>query len=97
MVSPEVIGFFFSNFFYFVSGTVTTVAGGSGTGNMDGSASVATFSEPWAVAVSSSGDWFIGDTTNNRIRMMNTGSEKISTLILLKMDIMLWSINLLNY
>ena len=49
-------------------GTVTTLAGGNGEGLLDGSCATAQFAAPEAVAVSASGDIYVADTGNHRIR-----------------------------
>jgi uncharacterized protein (TIGR03437 family) len=62
------------------SGTITTVAG-SGTEGFSGDASPATSASlnyPWGVAVDSSGNLYIADDFNNRIRKVSAG--KITTV-----------------
>jgi uncharacterized protein (TIGR03437 family) len=56
------------------SGTVSTFAGNGNTGASGdgGPAASATFLGPGAVAVDSAGDVFIADTSNDRIRKVNT-------------------------
>jgi hypothetical protein len=59
------------------SGTITTFAGGGSTGTLDnnygdgGPASSATLSEPEGLAVDTTGDLFIADTGDARVRMVN--------------------------
>ncbi len=63
-------------------GTVTTVAGSGGSpyfGGDGGPATSAMLNSPAGIAVDSSGNWYIADTANNRIRMVSTAGE-ISTL-----------------
>jgi len=49
-------------------GTVTTLAGGGGSGAANGKGSAATFSSPAGVAVDSDGNVYVGDSGNNLIR-----------------------------
>ena len=49
-------------------GTVTTVAGGSGRGLLDGPGADAQFSQPKGVAVHPDGSIYVADSGNNRIR-----------------------------
>ena len=64
--------------------TITTIAGtcGSTTGYTGdgGSATAATLAQPFGVAKDASGNIYIGDAQNNRIRMVNT-SGIISTVV----------------
>ena len=51
------------------SGVVTTLAGTAGDGrNLDGTGSAARFKYPYGVAVDSSGNVYVGDTSNHTIR-----------------------------
>ncbi len=51
------------------AGVVTTLAGTTGTsGFMDGAGNVAQFNKPYRVAVDSSGNIYVADTDNHRIR-----------------------------
>jgi serine/threonine protein kinase, bacterial len=54
-------------------GVVTTIAGTGGTGSQNGPASTCTFSEPSGVAIDGSGDLFITDASNNKIREISSG------------------------
>ena len=54
---------------------VKTLAGGGQPGYQDGPASAALFDTPCAVAVSASGELFIADTGNNRIRRLTPRGE----------------------
>lgn len=54
------------------TGAVTTIAGGSGNGNADGPAALATFNWPVAVTVDPSGSIFVADYFNCRIRKLST-------------------------
>ncbi|HEX8814265.1 MAG TPA: choice-of-anchor D domain-containing protein [Terriglobales bacterium] len=59
------------------SGTINTILGG-GSG-ADGSASTAaTLAYPYQVAVDSSGNYYIADTDDNRIRVVNTQQSAIT-------------------
>ena len=49
-------------------GVVTTLAGGSGSGYVDGVGMAAYFASPEGVAVDSNGNIFVADYGNNRIR-----------------------------
>jgi len=59
-------------------GIVSTVAGSS-SGFSDGAGSAAQFNTPSGIVVDSSGNIYISDTDNNRIRMMTSGGV-VSTL-----------------
>ncbi len=61
------------------TGTITTVAGG-GNGGDGGPATSAALGSPSGVVVDSSGNMFIADTGNSRIRKVNT-SGTISTVV----------------
>ena len=50
------------------AGTVTTLAGGNGTGSKDGPGSAAQFSEPVDLAVDLSGNLYVADGNNGSIR-----------------------------
>ena len=50
------------------SGAITTVVGGGAGLGDGGSATLATLTQPWAVAFDAAGNLFIGDTGANRIR-----------------------------
>jgi sugar lactone lactonase YvrE len=60
-------------------GDVKTVAGGSTPAYADGDAESARFDTPSAIAVSSSGDLFVADTGNNRLRKIGRDGQ-VSTL-----------------
>ena len=52
------------------AGVVTTVVGNRSAGFMDGLKAVARFNYPWGVAIDSTGNLYIGDTNNNRVRKL---------------------------
>ena len=49
-------------------GVVTTFAGTGISGSLDGSLATATFSRPWGVAIDNSGNIFVADNQNGKIR-----------------------------
>jgi hypothetical protein len=57
-----------------IAGTVTTFAGGGGTGGTDGAASTATFNGPRGVCVAPNGAVYVADTGNNLVRRIWNGS-----------------------
>jgi Concanavalin A-like lectin/glucanases superfamily/FG-GAP-like repeat/HYDIN/CFA65/VesB-like, Ig-like domain/Abnormal spindle-like microcephaly-assoc'd, ASPM-SPD-2-Hydin/FIMAH domain/NHL repeat len=61
-----------------ISGNISTVAGG-GSGADGGPAISASLAYPWGVAIDSTGDLFIGDTSSQRIRKVDN-SGIISTV-----------------
>jgi DNA-binding beta-propeller fold protein YncE len=66
------------------SATVSVVAGVSGTPSFeDGDGTVATFSNPFSITGDGNGTFYVGDTNNNRIRIMQrhvNRSYTVSTL-----------------
>jgi sugar lactone lactonase YvrE len=66
-------------------GKVKTLAGGDAPGYVDGNAASARFDTPCAVALASSGDLFIADTGNDRIRKLTQGGQ-VSTVNLYAPD-----------
>src|SRR5438105_5422300 len=62
--------------------TITTVAG-NGTAAFSGEGTLATaasLNQPWGVAADASGNLFIADTYNQRIRKVNTSTGAITTV-----------------
>jgi serine/threonine-protein kinase len=53
---------------------VTTIAGNNTYGFADGPTTTANISGPYGVAIDSSGNVYIADTTNRRIRLLNTSA-----------------------
>jgi len=62
------------------AGTISTIAGG-GMGNDGGPASNAILANPYNVAVDGSGNIYIADTANNRIRFVNAQTNLVSTIV----------------
>jgi outer membrane protein assembly factor BamB len=63
------------------AGAVTTIAGSAGqSGSTDGSGTAARFNSPSGIAVDSSANVFIADTTNNTIRRIAANSTTVTTL-----------------
>jgi len=65
------------------TGIITTVAGGGGAGGFGGDGGLATkaiLNLPTAVAVDKSGNLYILDTGNDRVRMVNASTGVISTI-----------------
>jgi sugar lactone lactonase YvrE len=60
-------------------GIVTTLAGGSTFGDTDGNVSVARFRRPGGITVDASGNIYVADTFNGRIRKITSAGE-VSTL-----------------
>jgi sugar lactone lactonase YvrE len=54
-------------------GLVTTLAGRGSSGFADGAGTSAAFYNPWGIAVDESGNVYVGDYGNNRIRKITTG------------------------
>ena len=50
------------------AGVVTTLAGSGARGSADGSGSTATFNQPYGVAVDTSGNVYVADRNNHKIR-----------------------------
>lgn len=64
------------------NGNISTVAG-TGTAGFGGDSSAATSAQlnaPWGVAISATGDLYIADQNNNRIRMVAASNSNISTI-----------------
>jgi sugar lactone lactonase YvrE len=61
-------------------GTVTTVAGTGVAGFADGPAGTAQFNNPTTLAFDASGNLLIADRDNNRVRLLDLGTNTVSTL-----------------
>lgn len=55
----------------FPDGSVTTLAGITSSGYVDGAGATSRLSNPWGVAIASDGRVFVGDTGNDRIRAIS--------------------------
>lgn len=62
-----------------LAGDVTTVAGGSNSGWIDGNAASARFNYPFSVAVAADGTAYVGDLLNQVVRRIST-SGQVTTL-----------------
>ena len=54
------------------AGVVTTLAGSGSAGSIDGTGTAASFNWPNGVAVDASGDVYVADSTNNKIRVISS-------------------------
>ena len=63
-----------------VSGEVSTLAGNGLPGGRDGPAEEASFLYPVAVATLANGDVVVADTGNHKVRLIEQGSRRVSTI-----------------
>jgi serine/threonine protein kinase, bacterial len=61
------------------AGVVTYLAGNTSAGSANGNGTAASFNFPTGIAVDSSGNVYVGDTTNNMIRKITAGGD-VTTL-----------------
>ena len=59
------------------SAVINTVLGG-GNGGDNGAATSAELAQPYAVALDSNNNYYIADTANNRVRVVNTQTSAIT-------------------
>ncbi len=62
------------------SGNITTLAGSGSKGSTDSNGTSASFNQPYGVAVDSSGNIYVADNYNNKIRKIDT-SGNVTTLV----------------
>jgi len=62
------------------TGVVTTLAGGGSGGYLDGTGTAARFSNPFGVACDASGNVYVADYANNRIRRIVAATGVVTTL-----------------
>jgi len=60
------------------AGVVSTIAGTGAIGNTDGPSSTATFNSPWGLAVDGSGNIYVADSSNNKIRKLTPQNPQTS-------------------
>ena len=60
-------------------GVVTTLVGSGSSGSVDGTGTLASFSYPWGVAVDNSGNAYVADSDNHKIRKI-TSAGVVTTL-----------------
>ena len=63
------------------TGAVTTVAGTGAAGYLDGPAAAAMFNSPLGTFVDASGNVFVADTENNRVRKISAGNSPVVTTV----------------
>ncbi len=62
------------------AGVISTFAGGGGALGDGGLATAASLNSPWGIAVDDSGNVYIADNADNRIRKVSAKTNKISTI-----------------
>jgi sugar lactone lactonase YvrE len=62
------------------NGQVTTFAGGSEVGYVDGPRLTATFNAPWSIAIDGIGNIYVADSGNHRIRKITMSSGEVTTV-----------------
>jgi serine/threonine protein kinase, bacterial len=75
--------------FFLKPGLVTTLAGSNVESFADGVGIAASFSYPIGVAISCTGDLYVADNGNQRVRSINSAGESASSLFVHQCDVIL--------
>ena len=65
------------------SGVVSTFAGSTTAGSTDSTGTAASFSEPWGLVFDGSGNLYIVDSSNSKIRKISIANAKVTTFVTL--------------